>query len=173
MKKVVYLSLLALYLIACNNNEKPIKETNVFESKNQINEVLDAWHLNAAETNFDAYFNTMASNGIFVGTDAAEVWTVEEFKDFSKPFFDAGQAWNFTTIDRNIYLDENGKIVWFDELLDTWMGVCRGSGVLKKIDNNWKIEHYVLSVTIPNDNIQEIVNINKQKDSLFIAKFKP
>ena len=114
----------------------------------------------------------MSSESVFVGTDAAEVWNIQQFKDFSKPYFDKGNAWSFSAVERNIYFDSEGKIAWFDELLDTWMGVCRGSGVLKKKDKVWKIEHYVLSVTVPNDNIQEVVNINKEKDSLFLLKFK-
>jgi len=52
------------------------------------------------------------------------------------------------------------------------MGICRGSGVLKKVDNTWKIEHYVLSLTIPNENIQEVKNVNKERDSLFLSKLR-
>ena len=52
------------------------------------------------------------------------------------------------------------------------MGVCRGSGVLKKKDGVWKIEHYVLSLTVPNDNIQDVIQINKEKDSLFLIHQK-
>ena len=50
------------------------------------------------------------------------------------------------------------------------MGVCRGSGVLIKNEDTWKIEHYVLSLTVPNNNIQEVIKINKVKDSLFLQK---
>jgi hypothetical protein len=32
-------------------------------------------------------------------------------------------------------------------LLNTQMKICRGSGVLVKIDGEWKIKHYVLSMT--------------------------
>ena len=95
-----------------------------------------------------------------------------EFKDFSKPYFDKGKAWSFTAIERNVYVYKDGEMAWFDELLDTHMGICRGSGVLKKIENNWKVEHYVLSLTIPNDNVQEVIKINKEKDSLFLSKLK-
>jgi hypothetical protein len=45
-----------------------------------------------------------------------------------------------------------GKTAWFDELLNTQMKICRGSGVLVKIGQEWKIKQYVLSMTIPNDN---------------------
>ncbi len=50
-------------------------------------------------------------------------------------------------------------MVWFDELLDTWMGTCRGSGVLEKNNKEWKIKQYVLSVTIPNDSIQKVIKL--------------
>jgi hypothetical protein len=39
------------------------------------------------------------------------------------------------------------------------MKICRGSGVVVKINNTWKIKHYVLSMTIPNDNTNEVVKI--------------
>jgi hypothetical protein len=61
-----------------------------------------------------------------------------------------GKAWNFTVLERHIYFDQSKKTAWFDELLNTQMKICRGSGVLVKIDGKWKIKHYVLSMTIPN-----------------------
>jgi hypothetical protein len=172
MKKLVLLLLVSTFIISCNISKKPSKKIDVIAEKAQINTVLNSWHLNAAETNFDAYFGAMTNESVFVGTDAAEVWSFQEFKDFSKPYFDKGSAWNFTAVDRNIYLNSDGEIAWFDEVLDTWMGICRGSGVLKKVENTWKIEHYVLSLTIPNDNIKQVKNINKAKDSLFLERFK-
>ena len=55
----------------------------------------------AAETNFDAYFNTMANESVFIGTDATENWNKKEFMEFSKPFFDKGKAWSFTSLKRS------------------------------------------------------------------------
>lgn len=132
-----------------------------------INTTLDDWHKAAAEADFTAYFNLMTKDAVFIGTDAAEVWNKPEFMAFSKPYFEQGKAWNFTSIDRNIYIDPSGSLAWFDELLDTWMQLCRGSGVLKKESGEWKIAHYVLSLTIPNDEIQPVIELKKQKDSIF------
>ncbi|MBT8282425.1 MAG: nuclear transport factor 2 family protein, partial [Muriicola sp.] len=87
---------------------------------------------------------------------------------FSKPYFEQGKAWDFTSIDRNIYFDPTGKIAWFDELLDTWMQLCRGSGVLKKENGQWKIAHYVLSLTIPNEEIQPVIALKREIDSTYI-----
>jgi hypothetical protein len=33
--------------------------------------------------------------------------------------FDQGKAWNFTAMERHIYVDKSGKTAWFDELLNT------------------------------------------------------
>jgi len=172
MKNYLLLIFIMVFFGSCNCNVKLINEGDILTEKKQINKVVDAWHLNAAEANFDAYFDAMSSSSIFVGTDAAEVWSVEQFNKFSKPYFEKGKAWSFTNVERNVYVNSDGKIAWFDELLATWMGVCRGSGVLKKDNDVWKIEHYVLSVTVPNDNIEEVMKVNKKKDSLFLMQFK-
>ena len=169
MKYYTFLFLLIL-LISCS--EKKTTTINTSEEKETINLVLDNWHKDASEASFDTYFNAMSSTSVFIGTDAYENWNLKAFKSFSKPHFDKGKAWSFTAVDRNIYIDSDAKIAWFDELLDTWMGVCRGSGVLKKIDNSWKIEHYVLSLTIPNSNIEDVINLNSAQDSIFLKKYK-
>jgi hypothetical protein len=161
---------LLLFFVSCNK-QKSIP-FNIDQEKASINKVLNNWHKDAATTNFKNYFNALDSDAIFIGTDAKEHWNKNEFKKFSKPFFDRGKAWNFTPLNRNIYFQKGGKIAWFDELLDTWMGVCRGSGVIEKIGSNWKIKQYVLSLTVPNSNIDEVIKINKIKDSVFVDKIK-
>jgi len=170
MKKIVIL-LIAIMQFSCTEKIKEVK-IEVELEKTKISKVINGWHLDAAEANFEPYFDKMTSTGVFIGTDAEENWSIAEFKEFCKPHFDKGKAWDFTAVERNIYIDEKGEIAWFDELLDTWMGVCRGSGVLKKVENSWKIEHYVLSLTIPNDNIEDVVKLNMVKDSLLLNKLR-
>ena len=142
------------------------------EEKKAISHTLDAWHRAAANADFEAYFSLMTDDGVFLGTDATENWQNQEFKDFSKPYFDQGRAWSFTAVERNIYMDENQQLAWFDELLDTQMKLCRGSGVLKKVQGHWKIAHYVLSIAVPNENVGELIKIKEQKDSLLLIQLK-
>jgi ketosteroid isomerase-like protein len=146
--------------------------TNGQESRIEINHVLNNWHKAAAAADFDTYFNLMTKEGVFIGTDATENWQNEAFREFSKPYFDAGKAWSFSAIERNIYINEVDDFAWFDELLDTQMKICRGSGVLKKEDGKWKIAHYVLSIAVPNDNVDELVLLKKENDSLLTIKLK-
>ena len=159
-----------LFIISCNKDEKPKADSTTGE-KETINTLLNKWHLAATEANFDNYFSKMDSFSVFIGTDASENWTKTEFAAFSKPYFVKGKAWDFKTLERNIYLNTEGNFAWFDELLNTWMGTCRGSGVLEKKDQNWVLKHYVLSVTIPNDDIQKVIEVKKEKDSIFLKQF--
>ena len=129
--------------------------------KVRIGEVLDSWHKAAADADFEVYFSKMTEDGVFLGTDATENWQNAEFRAFSRPYFDNGKAWSFSAVERNIYLDDNKRFAWFDELLDTRMGLCRGSGVLRNIDGEWKIAHYVLSIAVPNENVAALVQLKK------------
>ena len=131
------------------------------DNKETVNLVLNQWHQAAANADFDTYFSLMTDDAHFIGTDATENWNKAVFMKFSKPFFDKGKAWDFKVLDRNVYFDQSQEIAWFDERLNTWMGICRGSGVLVKNDKNWKIKHYVLAVTIPNETIDTVIKINK------------
>lgn len=78
---------------------------------------------------------------------------------WAKPFFDRGKAWDFTSIERHIYFNKVGDIAWFDELLNTQMKICRGSGVLVKQGNDWKVQQYILSTTVPNEILDSVIKI--------------
>jgi ketosteroid isomerase-like protein len=134
----------------------------------EANTALDQWHKAAANADFTTYFNLMTVDAVFIGTDATENWDVEEFKTYSKPYFDQGKAWSFTAIERHLYETQN--IIYFDELLDTQMGICRGSGVLKKENGVWKIAHYVLSIAVPNDQVSTLTALKKEWDASYIKE---
>ena len=162
----IYLSL--FFFGNCNAQSTSIS-TN---QKIEISILLNNWHKAASEAHFENYFNAMDNTAVFVGTDASEVWSKKEFKQFSKPYFEKGKAWSFKTLQRNIYTHSTLNIAWFDETLHTWMGICRGSGVVEKLNNKWVIKHYVLSVTVPNEDIKPVIKIKQKRDSLFIKELR-
>ena len=137
-----------------------------------INTQLEAWHKAAAEADFDAYFDLMTEDAVFIGTDAEENWQLDQFKAFSKPYFDRGKAWSFSTLERTIYHPKKAKMAWFDELLDTQMGICRGSGVMLLDGKEWKVQHYVLSIAVPNENVDELTQLKKTHDDALIEVFR-
>lgn len=157
MKKIVVFLLVSMLSMAQNTQE--------------INVFLDNWHLAAAQAKFENYFQALDQNSIFIGTDATENWTKPQFEAFAKPFFEKGKTWNFKTLQRNVYFTNN-QTVYFDELLDTQMKICRGSGVLVKTKKGWKIKHYVLSMTVPNENVSEIVKIKSNLETVLIKNLQ-
>lgn len=88
--------------------------------------------------------------------------------EWAKPIFDKGHAWDFTAIERHIYFDKTGNTAWFDELLNTQMKICRGSGVVIKQGNEWKVQQYILSTTIPNDQLDSIIKIKSHVEDSII-----
>jgi ketosteroid isomerase-like protein len=120
--------------------------------------LLDRFHGAAAKAEFDAYFSTFTPDGVFLGTDATERWTVAQFKAYAKPHFDKGRGWTYTKVERNINVSADGAHASFDELLDNKsLGRCRGTGVLRKIDGQWRIEQYHLTIPVPNELADEFV----------------
>ncbi|WP_103068846.1 nuclear transport factor 2 family protein [Aquimarina sediminis] len=160
MQKII----LSIALLICN--------LTVAQHNIEINTTLERWHKAAADADFDAYFGLMTKDAVFIGTDPTENWTNTEFRTFAKPYFDKGKAWSFSTLERNIFAQDNDNTAWFDELLDTQMGICRGSGIIKKINGDWKIKHYVLSIAIPNENVAEITKLKKTFDTNLMQKLR-
>jgi ketosteroid isomerase-like protein len=151
LKNLILFIMLIVSLGACQNT------TN--SNPKDINSLLDNWHLAAANADLDTYFSTLDDEAIYIGTDASERWTKSEFFKFCEPHFKKGKTWDFKAYDRKIYFSEDGKTAWFNELLNTWMGVCRASGVLTLKDNHWKISHYHLSVTVKNEEMKQFLEI--------------
>lgn len=127
-----------------------------------LNPIVDEWHENATNTNFDAYFGVMTANFVFLGTAPGERWTKTEFSAFCKPYFDKGKAWAFTPSNRNWVFSKDKKTAWFDEDLATWMQGCRGSGIMVKERGKWKLAYYNLTVLIENEKMTEFIELRSK-----------
>lgn len=161
MKKSLFLILFPFFVNVINAQN---------DIKTQINKTLDTWHQAAANANYKDYFDLLTDDAIFIGTDATENWNKAAFQVYAKPHFDKGKAWSFTAIERHVFVSEDKKTAWFDELLDTRMKICRGSGVLVLEKDKWKIKHYVLSMTIPNDNSDDVIKLKSPIEEKLIIE---
>jgi len=121
----------------------------------EINTLLDNWHRAAAKADMKGYFEFMADDFVFIGTDSSEIWSKKEFQTWAEPYFKRGKAWSLKATSRRVSFNTKGKMAWFDELLFTGAGTWRGSGVLTKEHHQWKLRQYVLSVTLPNEKMKE------------------
>lgn len=124
-----------------------------------LDSLVNAWHQAASTGDEQVFFETMKPGGIYIGTDPTELWTAEEMELWAKEYFQRDTAWHFTPVERNWYFSEAEDVAWFDELLETWMGVCRASGVLEKRDQRWQLRHYHLSVTVLNEKMEELLQL--------------
>jgi len=126
--------------------------------------VLDQLHQSASQAQFDRYFGLYAPDAVFLGTDASERWTIPEFKAYAKPYFDKGQGWTYTVVERHVSLAADGSYAFFDELLDNAnLGRCRGTGVLRKIKGQWRVEQYHLTIPVPNELAETVVKLIRER----------
>ncbi|MGB0523446.1 MAG: nuclear transport factor 2 family protein [Flammeovirgaceae bacterium] len=133
---------------------------NAQKAEQEINTFMDAWHKAAATADSEGFFGRMADDCIYIGTDKTERWLRDELKEWSKKYFARDKAWDFKPIERKVYFNKKKDYAWFNETLDTWMGVCRSSGVLQKDKKKgWLLKHYHLSVTIDNELIQGFLSL--------------
>ena len=122
--------------------------------------VLDDFHDAAAKGDGKRYFGHFSPEGVFMGTDATERWTVAQFRKYAGPYFDRPSAWIYVPVRRNVMIAPKGSCAWFDE--EVWnakYGECRGTGVLRKVKGVWKVTHYNLTVPIPNALLQDVVEM--------------
>jgi hypothetical protein len=155
---------LALLMVLSCASQKTATQSQTDEKA--IHQFIDQWHMAATKADAKVFFGSMADQSIYIGTDAGERWTKVEFESFARPYFERGKAWDFKPYDRDLHVTNSGKVAWFSELLTTWMGVCRGSGVMEMSPEGWKIKQYHLSVTVPNEIIKNFISLvedfNKQ-----------
>jgi ketosteroid isomerase-like protein len=146
---VLMLPLVALLTAAGSGSQTPTA----------ISQSLDDFHRAAAAADEPRYFGHFAPDGVFLGTDPSERWTVESFRVYAHPFFAGGKGWTYVSRERHISID--GDVAWFDELLDNAKyGACRGTGVLKRIDGKWLIAQYSLTFLVPNSVAEKVTKIS-------------
>lgn len=131
----------------------------------QLNQLLDRLHDAAARADGEAYFATYTEDAIFIGTDASERWTMDEFRAYARPSFEAGRGWTYESVERHLRLAPSGDVAWFDERLENAKyGACRGSGACLRTDDGWRVAHYVLSFAVPNEVTAGLVEMIRGDD---------
>lgn len=145
-------SIMALWLCACGA-AAPLPTTG---TEVAVATVLDDWHDAAARSDEERYFGHFTPDGIFMGTDATERWDVAAFRAYAHGPFSEGRGWVMRASRRAIHIE--GDVAWFDEDLETVnLGPARGSGVLVRgADGVWRIAHYNLTITVPNERFDEV-----------------
>lgn len=129
--------------------------------EHEVLEVLDALHAAASKADGTAYFALYAPEAVFIGTDAGERWTKEEFRAYAEPYFSKGTGWTYVPREgaRHVTVlpGAGGEVAFFEELLESEKyGTCRGTGVVRKIDGEWRVSQYHLTFPVPNDLAEKV-----------------
>ncbi len=157
MKNAFLLTIFSITLLSCVQISQPQQADIV-----AINRVLDGYHQAAANGEWDVYFDLMSEDGVFIGTDARERWTKPEFRQYSS----GSNGWVYTPGQRNINITSDGQSAWFDEaLLSQSYGSSRGTGVLIRTAQGWKISQYHLTLPIPNGMVRSITDQIKEYEA--------
>jgi hypothetical protein len=152
----IVLSGTTLLLASCTS--MPKHDAHAFNEVVFVDDVLNNWHLAASQGEFDAYFDAMTDDSVFLGTDASERWTKDQFMGYAREPFSDGSGWTYLPTERFVAFDDDRRTAWVDELLtNEKYGTLRGTAVLILEGDAWKIAHYSLTFLIPNEKAGEVV----------------
>ncbi len=127
--------------------------------REEANQVIDDWHTAAARGDRDGYLGSMAPDARFLGTDSTERWDLAQFTGYVNEHFEPGNGWTFQPDERVLRLSTSGVSAWFDErLASESYGELRGTGVLERVGGAWKVAHYSMTFTVPNDVAGDVVD---------------
>jgi len=127
------------------------------EPVDAINTTLDTWHKSSGEVKFGPFINSLAADAVILGADREERWDKNHSDKFSEQYFNPKYAWNYTYQNRHIHFNTDSTTAWFDETFKINTKFFRGTGVLSKVDNDWKISQYSLSMLTPYQEVKSAI----------------
>lgn len=146
---------------------EPVPEPSKARLQAEAARVLDDWHRAASVGDERRFLDHFALDAVFMGPDPDERWDLATFSSYVRDAFAQQQNWSNQSVDRHMLFGPSMDVAWFDEKLDSggFTGV-RGTGVLRREDDTWKIVHYSMTYTIPNSIAREVVRTVKSVSDL-------
>jgi hypothetical protein len=128
------------------------------------NKVLDDFHNAAAQGDKQRYLDHFTEDGVFLGTDEWERWPKHpDFTNYVGSRFKDGVGWNYKSVERTVSFSVSADIAWFDEVVFSENnGRFRGTGVLARQDESWKVAHYAMSFLVLNENWEEVIELTRK-----------
>jgi ubiquinone/menaquinone biosynthesis C-methylase UbiE len=123
-----------------------------------VGALLDRFHAAAARADEEAYFACFSPKAVFLGTDASERWSVEEFRAYAHPLFSKGKGWTYVPKERHVALSADARTAWADEILtNDKYGTLRGTAVATREEAGWRVAQYSLTFLVPNEKAGGVV----------------
>jgi ketosteroid isomerase-like protein len=153
-KLLILSSLLALPLIAPAPAPRAAPTDAAAE---QVEALITGFLSAAAEADAEAYFGALDEDAILIGTDVGERWTTAEMRTLLEPVFARGERRKSVPSETHVTVADDGRTAWFDQRLESerW-GEMRGTGVVRRDGERWKIVQYAWSFPVPNELVPEL-----------------
>ena len=135
------------------------------DSRAHIDAAIDDFHAAAAQGDNARYLHHLTDDAVFLGTDEWERWPKEPvFRDYVDSRFQDGVGWAYRSVERNVQLDDERGVAWFDEVVQSVSngGRFRGTGVVVNVDGEWKIAHYALSFLVFNEDWEAVLELSQR-----------
>jgi len=124
---------------------------------------VTALHEAAASADAETYFSLFTDDAVFLGTDPQERWTLEQFRAYAEPHFEGESAWIYHALRRDVRMLGEDAAAFDETLINDKYGLCRGTGALRRVEGEWKITQYNLSIPIPNALVDEMIDPIREK----------
>ncbi len=122
-----------------------------------VDAVLDEFHAAAAAADEERYFAVLSPSFVFLGTAPGERWEGSAWRDFVHSYFSKGKGWEYAPSQRSVVVSPDGLAAWFDESLEnSSYGTCRGTGVLRREGDTWRLTQYNLCIPVPDELVPEL-----------------
>jgi hypothetical protein len=114
---VAWVAFILLWLAAPIAKADPADDAKIAA----ISQTLDLLHAAAAKADGKTYFDLFAPDAVFIGTDASERWTMDQFRAYALPLFAQGKGWTYKPRLRHVTVARVpcSCIAWFDEISDS------------------------------------------------------
>ena len=154
--RVAFLLATLVSAVACAQTEPAPAEA--------INRVLDDFHDAAVNGDKVRYLNHLTADAVFMGTDEQERWPKDpDFSRYVEAHFSDGHGWAYRSVERHVKVGDRADVAWFDEVVySETNGRFRGTGVLLRDSNQWKIAHYALSFLVYNEDWDKVIELTKR-----------
>jgi ketosteroid isomerase-like protein len=128
--------------------------------RREAHRVIDDWHAAAAAGDAPRYLGYLSDDAVFMGTDSTERWDLTAFRAYVEQHMTDGKGWTYVPSDRGLVVPEGSSIAWFDERLNNESyGELRGTGVLRRDGDTWRIVHYSMTYTVPNGVARDVTDV--------------
>ena len=128
----------------------------------RVNAFVDEWQQDAAQAR-PAFFDKIASDGIYIGTDKTERWTKEASR-MGEAGLRPPHGVGLHAPHRNIRFTPDRQLIWLTSRSARRWGFCKPRAWSPTAAVS-KIVHYQLSIAVPNDVIPQVTGAIKAFES--------